>query len=89
MSTLKFDRSYVSTILTEIESRVFVKGIAEICHGFGIRTVAEGVEEARILTALEGLGVDRAQGFHIGAPVAELPLSFSGERPPLRPPSVR
>lgn len=89
MSTLKFDRSYVQKIVTEQESRVFVKGVAEICRGFGIKTVAEGVEDAVVLSALRTLAVDRAQGFHIGVPSAEFPLAFSGEQPTPRRPGGR
>jgi diguanylate cyclase (GGDEF)-like protein len=73
MSTLKFDQSYVRDLPHKMENRVFVRGIAEICRGFGVKTVAEGVETPEILTILRELGVDRAQGYHIGYPVLELP----------------
>ena len=52
MSTLKFDQSYVRDLPHKMENRVFVRGIAEICRGFGVKTVAEGVETAEILTIL-------------------------------------
>lgn len=73
MSTLKFDQSYVRDLPHKMENRVFVRGIAEICRGFGVKTVAEGVETAEILTILRELGVDRAQGYFIGYPALELP----------------
>jgi diguanylate cyclase (GGDEF)-like protein len=73
MSTLKFDQSYVRDLPHKMENRVFVRGIAEICRGFGVKTVAEGVETPEILAILRELGVDRAQGFHIGYPVPDLP----------------
>ncbi len=73
MSTLKFDQSYVRDLPHKMENRVFVRGIAEICRGFGVKTVAEGVETPEILTILRELGVDRAQGYHIGYPAIELP----------------
>ncbi len=73
MSTLKFDQSYVRDLPHKMENRVFVRGIAEICRGFGVKTVAEGVETPEILTILRELGVDRAQGYHIGHPALELP----------------
>lgn len=73
MSTLKFDQSYVRDLPLKMENRVFVRGIAEICRGFGVKTVAEGVETPEILTILRELGVDRAQGYHIGYPALELP----------------
>lgn len=73
MSTLKFDQSYVRDLPHKMENRVFVRGIAEICRGFGVKTVAEGVETPEILSILRELGVDRAQGFHVGYPVPDLP----------------
>jgi len=73
MSTLKFDQSYVRDLPLKAENRVFVRGIAEICRGFGVKTVAEGVETPEILAILRELGVDRAQGYHIGYPAPELP----------------
>ncbi len=73
MSTLKFDQSYVRDLPHKMENRVFVRGIAEICRGFGVKTVAEGVETPEILAILRELGVDRAQGYHVGYPVPELP----------------
>lgn len=80
MSSLKFDQSYVKRLPDEMESRVFVRGIAEICRGFGVKTVAEGVERPEILTILRELGVDRAQGWLIGHPQLELPAGGSAER---------
>jgi len=78
MSTLKFDQSYVRDLPHKMENRVFVRGIAEICRGFGVKTVAEGVETPEILEILRELGVDRAQGYHVGHPSLELP-GRSGE----------
>jgi EAL domain-containing protein (putative c-di-GMP-specific phosphodiesterase class I) len=81
MSTLKLDMSYVRTLPTVMENRVFVRGIAEICRGYGVRTVAEGVETMEILTILRELGVDRAQGYQIGRPSPDLPHSPGRDRP--------
>ncbi len=80
MSSLKFDMSYIRNLPTEPESRVFVRGIAEICRGFGVKTVAEGVESSEILGILKELGVDRAQGHFIGFPSEELPLAGPNDR---------
>lgn len=75
VSCLKFDLSYVQNLPTQVENRVFVRGIAEICRGLGVKTVAEGVESSAILSVLRELGVDRAQGHYIGHPSEELPLA--------------
>lgn len=81
MSSLKFDQSYVKRLPDEMESRVFVRGIAEICRGYGVKTVAEGVERPEVLTILKELGVDRAQGWLVGHPALELPAAGPpGER---------
>jgi diguanylate cyclase (GGDEF)-like protein len=73
VASLKFDISYVKNLAVIEENRVFVRGIAEICRGLGIKTVAEGVETAEILNILKDLSVDRAQGHFVGRPAPELP----------------
>ncbi|HEV8267321.1 MAG TPA: EAL domain-containing protein [Thermoanaerobaculia bacterium] len=74
VSALKFDISYIQNLASQPENRVFVRGITEICRGLHVKTVAEGVESEPIFTILRELGVDRAQGHHIGLPVPELPI---------------
>ena len=76
VSTLKLDMSYIRNLEHKPENRVFVRGITEICRGLGVKTVAEGVESQDILEILAVLGVDRAQGYHIGPPVPELPAPY-------------
>jgi len=39
-----------------------------IARALGVETVAEGVEDAATLELLREYGVDRAQGWHLGAP---------------------
>ncbi len=73
VSSLKLDMSYIQNLARQPENRVFVRGITEICRGLGVKTVAEGVESREILDIVATLGVDRAQGHHIGHPVPELP----------------
>ena len=85
MSTLKFDRSYVETILSSGENLAFVKGVAEICRGLGVKTVAEGVEEPMVFSLLRTLGIDRVQGYHIGRPSPDFPSFPDAERVPSGP----
>ncbi len=44
------------------------RGTAFAAAGAGMRTVAEGVENAGTLALLREYGVDYAQGFHIARP---------------------
>lgn len=74
VSSLKLDISYVRDLPKEKANRVFVRGIAGICRGLGVKTVAEGVESKEVMEILPELGVDRAQGWHIGFPAPGLPV---------------
>ena len=78
VSSLKLDISYVRDLPREKANRVFVRGMAGICRGLGVKTVAEGVESEDVMEILPELGVDRAQGWHIGFPEPELPAADTG-----------
>ncbi len=45
-----------------------VKSINDIGHVMGKKTIAEFVENEAIRQALREIGVDYAQGYHIGKP---------------------
>ena len=65
---LKIDMEFVRHIDTSPADRRLVQSIVLIARGLGVRTVAEGVEDAAALRLLREYGVDRAQGWHLGAP---------------------
>jgi EAL domain-containing protein (putative c-di-GMP-specific phosphodiesterase class I) len=65
---LKIDVDFVRDLLHNERSRAVVSGVVALAAGFGLRTIAEGVEDADTLSLLRELGVDLAQGFHIGRP---------------------
>ncbi|GAB3324145.1 putative bifunctional diguanylate cyclase/phosphodiesterase [Haliea atlantica] len=68
---LKIDRSFVSRMLEDRQDRELVRIIIEIGHLFGLRVVAEGVEDEETLRALAELGCDVVQGFLLGRPMPE------------------
>jgi EAL domain-containing protein (putative c-di-GMP-specific phosphodiesterase class I) len=68
---LKIDIEFVRDLVHSMASRKVVEAIVNLAHGFDLQTVAEGVEDEETLSLLRGLGVDFAQGFHLGRP-AEL-----------------
>jgi diguanylate cyclase (GGDEF)-like protein len=78
VSSLKLDISYVRDLPKEKANRVFVRGMAGICRGLGVKTVAEGVESEEVMEILPELGVDRAQGWHVGFPEPDLPVAEVG-----------
>jgi diguanylate cyclase (GGDEF)-like protein/PAS domain S-box-containing protein len=65
---IKIDGAFVKKIVHDKNDRLFVKAIADIAKGMGIKTIAEFVENAEILEVLEELDVDYAQGYHLGKP---------------------
>ena len=78
---LKIDIEFVRDLPRNAASRHVVSAVVSLAEGFGLKTVAEGVEDAETLEMLLDLGVDYAQGYHIGrpAPAAEtLELSARG-----------
>jgi len=60
---LKLDRALVQKV-TDPRGRRVVEGVVRICHEFGTRVVAEGVETEPQLRALCAVRVDAAQGFY-------------------------
>lgn len=66
---LKIDGVFVKDVATDPIARAMVTAINAIGHEMGLKTVAEFVENQSILEQLEALGVDYAQGYHLGQPV--------------------
>jgi EAL domain-containing protein (putative c-di-GMP-specific phosphodiesterase class I) len=48
---------------------LIVRSVIDLSHNLGLTAVAEGVESAEALAALENLGCDVAQGFHLSRPL--------------------
>jgi PAS domain S-box-containing protein len=65
---LKIDVDFVTDLGRNTANQHLVQGIVHLAHGFGIETIAEGVEDAETLELLKEYGVDYAQGFHVGRP---------------------
>ena len=72
---LKIDIEFIRDVVENERSRAIVSAIVGLATGLGQRTIAEGVEDSATLEVLRELGVDLAQGFHIGrpAPIATRP----------------
>ena len=73
---LKIDMEFIRDLRKSDADRRVVQAIVNIAEGFDVDTVAEGVEDAETLELVRELGVDAAQGYHIGrpAPVESLQL---------------
>ncbi|MBT9540872.1 EAL domain-containing protein [Thiobacillus sp.] len=67
---LKIDISFVRR-LDEPSGRSMVQAIINLAQLFGLKTVAEGVEDAATAQKLRDLGVDYLQGYWFGKPMPQ------------------
>ena len=65
---IKIDGILVKAVADDPVAVATVRSINEISHLMNKATIAEGVENVRILDKARELGVDYAQGYHIGRP---------------------
>jgi diguanylate cyclase (GGDEF)-like protein/PAS domain S-box-containing protein len=65
---LKIDGIFVKDMLEDPLDYAMVKSINEIGKVMGKETIAEFVESAEIMEKLREIGVDCAQGYHLGKP---------------------
>ncbi|HEX6756054.1 MAG TPA: EAL domain-containing protein [Mycobacteriales bacterium] len=66
---LKLDGHLVGSVTGDRRGRAIVRHTVLMAHALGIEAVAEGVEDAPTLRALDELGCDYAQGYHIAPPL--------------------
>jgi len=65
---VKIEGSFVRNMLADERDRIIVQQINNMAHSFGLKTIAEYVEDEETAKMLAALGVDYAQGYHIGHP---------------------
>jgi len=66
---VKIEGSFVRQIVADERDRIMVAHINDMAHEFGLKTVAEFVEDEMTAKILAELGVDYAQGYYYGRPV--------------------
>src|SRR5712671_2391640 len=69
VDTLKIDRSFISRMDTDVETREIVRIILMLAHGLGLKVVAEGVETQAQADMLKEMGCELAQGYLYSKPV--------------------
>ena len=79
MDFLKIDREFIRDALSSEGDQHVIRAIVGLAQGFGLQTIAEGVEDQETLDMLKEFGVDHVQGFLVGRPA---PLDLPG-LPPL------
>jgi diguanylate cyclase (GGDEF)-like protein/PAS domain S-box-containing protein len=74
ISYLKIDGEFVRELPRTPTDQLIIKALVDVCRGLQISTVAEFVGDYETIEVLTELGVDYAQGYHLGRPrpVADL-----------------
>ncbi|MDP5185097.1 EAL domain-containing protein [Blastococcus sp. BMG 814] len=80
IDVLKIDKSFVHGIATCSEDRAVIGAIVALGQILDLVLVAEGIETADELAALEQLGVQYGQGYHLGRPGPPQHASPAAER---------
>lgn len=70
---LKLEGDFVMNILDNPKDRSFVRTMSALAADLDICVVAEHVETAAVLAELRQMGMDYAQGRHIGRPLPAIP----------------
>ena len=65
---IKIDGSFIRDINDKKENFYLVQSILNMSKAFKMKTIAEFVESEQILNTIKELGIDYAQGYHIGKP---------------------
>ena len=71
---LKIEGEFIRNMLDDRDFMAYTKSIVTLAKELQVKTVAEYVEDERIMDACRQLGIDFGQGYHIGRPT----LSFAG-----------
>lgn len=65
---VKIDGAFIKDLVDNPDNRFFVRTLLEFTKGFGLKSVAEFVENGEIAKMLMELGVDYLQGYYFGRP---------------------
>ncbi len=69
IDTLKVDKSFVDTIITDSSTKIITGAIIQMVKKLGYETIAEGVEEQGQYEYLKSIGCDIIQGYFFGKPM--------------------
>lgn len=74
IDTLKIDKSFIDTVMTDSVTRVITEAIINMVKSLGFESIAEGVEEEQQYNYLHAIGCDVIQGYLFGKPLSPAEL---------------
>ena len=66
---LKIDKSFVIDMLNSESDAMIVRSTIDLAHNFGMKVVAEGIENEKVWRRLKQLDCDIAQGYWVARPM--------------------
>ena len=66
---IKIDKRFIGMLAVDEKDRTIVETVISLAHAFGMRVVAEGVDNAEALAVIQELDCEMVQGFFIGRPM--------------------
>lgn len=70
IDTLKIDKSFIDTVLTDSATRVITESIVNMVKALGFDSIAEGVEKEQQYQYLHAIGCDVIQGYLFSRPLS-------------------
>ena len=78
----KIDKQFIKNLTTSEKDAAIAMSIIQLAHNLELKVVAEGVETAEQVDALQQLGCDIAQGYYFARPMpAEAVPAFPMRQP--------
>jgi diguanylate cyclase (GGDEF)-like protein len=72
---VKIDGAFVRNIMASRLDYALVHNLSRLCQDIGMLTIAEFVENEEILLALQDMGINYVQGYHISMPIPEMRMT--------------
>jgi cyclic di-GMP phosphodiesterase Gmr len=70
LDVLKMDRSFVTDMLIDTDKLAIIRAILSLAQTLGMKTTAEGIEDADAAAALRDMGCTYGQGYYFAKPLS-------------------
>jgi EAL domain-containing protein (putative c-di-GMP-specific phosphodiesterase class I) len=69
VSEMKIDRTFIKDMAVDEDDKLIVGTTIDMGHNFGLRVIAEGVEDGDTASLLKQMGCDQVQGYYYARPM--------------------
>jgi len=77
LTRLKIDRNFVRDVNRDKDDEAIIRATIALGHSFGLKVIAEGVENSEQLAFLKAEGCDEVQGYYFSKPVSADEIKFN------------